>query len=91
MPTPTSSPAGSADLARQVRHLISRRKHVRVRQLRPTASLVQELHFDLVDVVDIILEVERFFHLTIPDEVPLHTVGDLVRYVGAHRPATGLA
>jgi len=80
-------PSASVDLARQVRHLISRRKHVRVRQLRPTARLMHELNFDLLDLVDIILEVERFFHLTIPDEIPLNTVGDLVRYVGAHSPA----
>ena len=80
-------PGASVDLARQVRHLSNRRKHVGVRQLRPTVSLMHELNFDLVDVVDITLEVERFFHLTIPDQIPLNTVGDLLCYVGAHRPA----
>lgn len=73
------------DLARQVRRLISRRKHVGMRYLQPRTDLMQELHFDVVDLVDVILEVERFFGLTIPDEVPLRTVGDLVSYVDAHR------
>lgn len=84
-----STPA-PADVAQQVRLLISRRKRVRMSRLRVVTQLTSELHFDLVDVVDIILEVERYFHLTIPDEVPLHTVGDLVTYVRAHRlaPAT---
>jgi len=71
-------------LAWQVRHLISQRKRVHMRALRPSAHLVRELHFDLVDVVDIILAVEQQFHLTVPDEVPLHTVGDLVTYVSMH-------
>ncbi|MET4076514.1 acyl carrier protein [Hymenobacter sp. UYCo722] len=75
----------------QVRHLISRRKRVGLRQLRATTSLAHELHFDLVDVVDVILEVERFFHLTIPDEVPVHTVGDLMRYVRGHLPLAARA
>lgn len=72
------------NLAQQIRLLISRRKHVGMRYLRPRTDLIQELHFDVVDLVDVILEVERFFGLTIPDEVPLRTVGDLVSYVGAH-------
>ncbi len=77
-----------AKLTWQVRHLISQRKRVQMRRLRPTAHLSRELHFDLVDVVDIILAVEQFFHLTIPDEVPLATVGDLVQYVRTHQVTT---
>jgi acyl carrier protein len=72
---------------RRVRHLISQRKHVRMGQLRPATSFVHELHFDLVDVVDIILAVESRFQLTIPDEVPLDTVGDLLRYVRHYQAA----
>lgn len=72
------------NLDQQVRHLISRRKRVGLRQLRPTTSLTHELLCDLVAVADVILEVERHFHLTIPDEVPVHPVGDLTRYVRGH-------
>ncbi len=75
---------------RQVRHLISQRKHVRMGQLRPATSFAHELHFDLVDVVDIVLAVESHFQITIPDEVPLDTVGDLLRYV-RHHQAVGQA
>jgi acyl carrier protein len=79
-----SSPRWSANPDQQVRHLISRRKRVALRRLRSSTSLTHELQFDLVDVVDIILEVERHFHLTIPDEVPVDTVGDLMHYVRGH-------
>ncbi|WP_045690465.1 acyl carrier protein [Hymenobacter sp. AT01-02] len=78
------SPVSRAALVRQVRALIHRRKGVELRRLRVSTDL-NELGFDLIDVVDIILEVERRYDLTIPDEVPLDTVGDFVRYIGCHR------
>jgi len=37
--------------------------------------------FDLLDVVDIILEVERKYKLIIPDEVPLESIDDLVQFL----------
>ncbi|AKD03942.1 acyl carrier protein [Pontibacter korlensis] len=40
-----------------------------------------ELGLDIVDVVDVILKVEKAFHLTIPDEVPVYTLDDFVNYV----------
>lgn len=40
-----------------------------------------KLGLDIMDVVDIILEVEKTFNLTIPDEVPVYSVDDFVRYV----------
>ncbi|MBJ6116587.1 acyl carrier protein [Pontibacter sp. BT310] len=39
------------------------------------------LGLDIVDVVDVILKVEKTYHLTIPDEVPVYTVDDFVNYV----------
>ncbi|HEY4649990.1 MAG TPA: acyl carrier protein [Pontibacter sp.] len=42
------------------------------------------LGLDIVDVVDVILKVEKTYHLTIPDEVPVYTVDDFVNYVYTH-------
>jgi acyl carrier protein len=81
------SPASISDqLTKQVLQIISRRKAIQPSRLHLGSSLNKELHFDTVDVVDIILALERRFHLIIPDEVPLETVGDFVHYVGAHLP-----
>ena len=66
-----------------MRHLLSRRRAIRVRRLRRGSRLLQELGLDLLDLVDIILTLKSYFHITIPDEVPLLTVGDLVDFVGA--------
>lgn len=37
-----------------------------------------------MDLVDIILELEKSFSITIPDEVPIDTVGDFINYVAMH-------
>lgn len=42
------------------------------------------LGLDIIDVVDIILKVEKTYQLTIPDEVPVYTVDDFVNYVYSH-------
>ncbi len=47
-----------------------------------------KLGLDIVDVVDIILKVEKTYHLTIPDEVPVYTVDDFVNYVYTHKQAS---
>ena len=81
LPTP---PAPTKAIEQQVLRIISKRKAIKPVRLRPTASLSRDLRFDTVDLVDIILELERNFHITVPDEVPFNTVGDFVRYVTAH-------
>jgi acyl carrier protein len=67
--------------------VIRQRKHLR-RSLHLRDELARDLHFDTLDVVDVILALEQRFHLTIPDDVPLRVVGDLVHYVAAHLPQT---
>lgn len=72
----------------QVLRVISQRKHLRRDSLHLNDDLFRDLHFDTLDVVDVILALEQRFHLTIPDEVPLRVVGDLVYYVATHLPAS---
>ncbi|MBF9236128.1 acyl carrier protein [Hymenobacter sp. BT683] len=83
----TTSATHSPSIEQQVFRIISKRKAIRASRVRKTASLARDLRFDTVDVVDIILELERSFSIVIPDEVPLYTVGDFVRYVRAHAAA----
>ncbi len=68
------------DIEHQVINIISKTKEIRPARLRASANLTQ-FGFDTVDVVDIILELEKKFKIVIPDEVPLTTVGDFVKYV----------
>ncbi len=72
------------NIANQVITIISKTKEIKPSRLRNSANLSRELGFDTVDVVDIILELEKKFHIIIPDEVPISTVGDFVDYVSTH-------
>jgi acyl carrier protein len=85
--TAVSSTTQPKSIEQQVLRIISKRKAIKTVRLRRTASLSRDLSFDTVDLVDIILELERNFHITVPDEVPFYTVGDFVRYVATHAHA----
>ncbi|WP_210463225.1 MULTISPECIES: acyl carrier protein [Rufibacter] len=71
-------------VTRKVVRIISKTKEIKPSRLRASANLNKEFGFDTVDVVDIILELEKRFKIVIPDEVPLNTVGDFVDYVSSH-------
>jgi acyl carrier protein len=81
-------PSESADLnlLQQVRYIISHVKGIARHQLRATTDLLCEFGLEALDMVDIILAVESYFHLTIPDEVPLRTPGDFVQYLHQQLP-----
>ncbi|GAB3538756.1 hypothetical protein GCM10027443_34360 [Pontibacter brevis] len=71
-------------IEKEVFRIISRTKKIKPDRLQADKRLSQDFGFDTVDLVDIILEVEKNFHITIPDEVPINTVGDFIDYVSAH-------
>ncbi len=71
-------------IEREVIRIISKTKEIRPGRLQAHARLEKDFGFDMVDVVDIILELEKSFHITIPDEVPINTVGDFVEFVATH-------
>ncbi|MCP2042705.1 acyl carrier protein [Pontibacter sp. HSC-36F09] len=71
-------------IEREVIRIISKTKEIRPARLQANARLEKDFGFDVVDVVDIILELEKSFQITIPDEVPINTVGDFVDFVASH-------
>ena len=71
-------------IAQEVIKVISQTKALKPSRLRVHTNLSRDFGFDNLDVVEIILEMEKNFHITIPDEVPLTTVGDFVNYVSTH-------
>ena len=71
-------------IEQEVIRIISKTTKVKPSRLQADASLEQKLGFDTLDVVDIILALEKSFQIVIPDEVPINTVGDFVTYVADH-------
>jgi len=68
----------------EVLHIITSLKNVHPKRLLKAKDL-SELGFDILDVVDIILAVEKTYQLTIPDEVPVYSVDDFVNYIYSQR------
>ena len=71
-------------IEKEVIRIISKTKEIRPGRLQADKRLFQDFGFDTVDLVDIILELEKNFSITIPDEVPIDTVGDFIDYVAMH-------
>lgn len=75
--------ATNTAIEREVIRIISKTKEIKADRLWADRML-KDFGFDIVDVVDIILELEKNFKITIPDEVQLDKVGDFVAYVASH-------
>ena len=52
-----------------------------------SAKFINDLGADSLDVVEFVMEVEKEFNITIPDEeaAKLTTVGDAVKYIESHQ------
>jgi len=71
---------GSGVARQDIIQLISRKKRLSFSHII-AKNKFHKMGFDLLDVVDIILEVERKYKLIIPDEVPLESIDDLVQFL----------
>jgi acyl carrier protein len=67
----------------QVKEVIVEKLGVDAAKVIPTASFVNDLGADSLDVVEFVMEVESKFNITIPDEEAgkLVTVGDAVKFI----------
>ncbi|GGK86424.1 hypothetical protein GCM10011405_37680 [Rufibacter glacialis] len=75
-------------VTQKVVKIISKVKSIQPSRLRISSNLSKEFGLDTVDLVRIIWELEKSFQIEIPDEVPLHTVGQLVEYVSSQTQKT---
>ena len=72
------------NLYKEVLNLVSRLKAIAPHKLSGPKGL-WENGMDIVDVVDIILAVEKKFDVVIPDEIPVYSIDDLVNYLQLSR------
>ena len=77
-------------IARHIRRLVSSKLGVREDQLAPHDNLASDLGADSLDVVELVMAIEREFQIRIPDEVfpELQTLADVTRYVAGRRAVT---
>ena len=70
----------------KVKKIVADKLGVADEKVTETASFVNDLGADSLDVVEFVMEVEKEFNITIPDEeaAKLEKVGDAVKYIDAH-------
>ncbi|MFQ6729968.1 MAG: acyl carrier protein [Alphaproteobacteria bacterium] len=67
----------------QVRKIVADKLGVSEDKVTETSAFVNDLGADSLDIVEFVMEVEKEFDITIPDEAAgkLLTVGDAVKYI----------
>ena len=74
------------EILAKVTDIVSDKLSVDKAKVVETASFVNDLGADSLDVVEFVMEVEKQFNITIPDDeaAKLTTVGDAIEYIAAH-------
>ena len=72
-----------ADLEKQVKEIIADKLGVELDEIAPDSSFTNDLGADSLDTVELIMEFEKEFGVTIPDEdaEKIVTVGDALNYL----------
>ncbi len=75
----------SASLEERVKNLICDQLAVEAEKVTPTASFIEDLGADSLDIVELVMQMEEEFDLDIPDEdaEKMKTVGDVVKYISS--------
>jgi acyl carrier protein len=75
-----------ADVTSKVKAIIVDKLGVDENEVTPTASFTNDLGADSLDTVELIMEFEKEFGITIPDEdaEKIGTVGDAIAYIEQH-------
>ncbi len=77
-----------SSVAEKVKDIIVEKLGVERGAVVDTASFTNDLGADSLDTVELIMDLEKAFGITIPDEdaEKIKTVGDAISYVEAHAP-----
>ncbi|MDI3526945.1 MAG: acyl carrier protein [Tenuifilum sp.] len=75
-----------SDIATRVKSIIVDKLGVDENEVTPEASFTNDLGADSLDTVELIMEFEKEFNLSIPDEdaEKIGTVGDAIKYIEEH-------
>ena len=71
----------------ELRKIISEKLNIDENSIGSDTSLTDDLHADSLDKVEIIMQVEENFGITIDDDAALNfrTIGDVVKYIDANK------
>ena len=71
----------------QVKEIIVKQMGVNKDQVAPETSFINDLGADSLDTVELVMELEDAFDMSIPDEdaEKMQTVGDAINYIKEHK------
>ncbi len=77
----------SEEIAERVKAIIVDKLGVNETEVKPEATFAQDLGADSLDTVELIMEFEKEFGITIPDDKAegITTVGDAISYIEANK------
>ncbi|MCS6832624.1 MAG: acyl carrier protein [Flammeovirgaceae bacterium] len=75
-----------SDVAQKVKKIIIEKLGVEESEVTPEASFTNDLGADSLDTVELIMEFEKEFNISIPDDQAesITTVGQAISYLEAH-------
>ena len=76
-----------SEISSKVVEIIKDKLNVDAKDITPEASFAGDLGADSLDTVELIMEFEKAFEITIPDEAAekIATVGDAISYIEANQ------
>ena len=74
-----------SDIEQKVKEIIVDKLTVDENEVTPQAEFNKDLGADSLDTVELIMEFEKAFNLTIPDAESIKTVGDAISYIESHQ------
>ena len=79
--------AQSDNIEKKVKEIVCTQLEVKLEQVRPEASFIDDLKADSLAVVELVLALEEEFGIEIPDEdtEQIKTVQDAINYITSHR------
>jgi len=76
-----------SDIAAKVKEIIVDKLGVDESEVTPEASFTNDLGADSLDTVELVMKLEEYFDIEIPDEdaEKIQTVRDAIDYINAHK------
>lgn len=74
------------ELVQKVKDIIAESLGVKKTEVVPTASFIDDLNADSLDIVELVMTIEKEFDIEIPDDEAekIRTVQDAIDYIVAH-------